>query len=83
MDDQNTSHAAPTAVVEATPVAPQMINGIKVYPTSYLPAKSVLETPRKALVEMHILHIEGIHIVMFFVITFVLFIGMWKRPNLR
>lgn len=83
MDDQNTSHAAPTAVAEVTPEAPQMINGIKVYPTSYLPAKATLETPRKSQAEMHILHIEGIHIVMFLVLTFIMFVGMWKRPNLR
>jgi hypothetical protein len=63
--------------------APQIVNGVKVYPPSFIPTKAVLHTPKKALVTMDILHIEVIHIVVFFVITIFLFIGMWKRPNLR
>ncbi len=62
---------------------PQIINGVKVFPTSYIPAKAVLHLPKKMLVEMQDWHIEGIHIVIFFALTIGLFIGMWKRPNLR
>ena len=62
---------------------PQIINGIKVFPTAYIPAKAQLHPPKKMLAEMQEWHIEGIHIVIFFVLTIGLFIGMWKRPNLR
>ncbi|MGZ3788754.1 MAG: hypothetical protein ACXVLQ_09540 [Bacteriovorax sp.] len=79
--------AAPAHAAEAVPTqtapAPEMVNGVKVFPTSYIPAKAELHTPKKALVEMEHWHIEGIHIVIFFLVTFCLFIGMWKRPNLR
>lgn len=80
MDDKTTSHAAPSA---PAPLEPQVIDGVKVYPTSFIPVKATLHTPKKALVEMHILHIEGIHIAFFIGLTIFLFIGMWKRPNLR
>lgn len=62
---------------------PQMVNGVKVFPTSYIPAKAVLHTPKKMLVEMQEWHIEGIHIAIFFAITIGLFLGVWKRPNFR
>ncbi len=62
---------------------PQIINGVKVYPTSYIPAKAELHTPKKTLVELEGHHIEVIHVVIFIGLTVALFIGMWKRPNLR
>jgi hypothetical protein len=67
----------------AVPLAPQIINGIKVYPTSYIPIKGVLHEPKKMLVKMDLIHIEAIHIVCFVGITIFLLIGMWKRPDLR
>jgi hypothetical protein len=78
---QGTSHE----VVTYNPKMPepQMINGVKVYPTSFIPAKAELHYPKKMLAELHVLHIEGVHVVIFFLLTFAMFIGMWKRPNLR
>ena len=70
--------AAPIALPE-----PQIINGIKIYPPSYIPVKGVLHYPKKALVFMELEHIEGIHIAFFLGLTVFLFIGMWKRPDLR
>jgi hypothetical protein len=94
MDDQteNITLATPTktepaihGAVEAPakPLEPQIINGVKVYPPSYIPTKAVLHLPKKLLVSMEIEHIEGIHIACFLGITVFLFIGMWKRPDLR
>lgn len=62
---------------------PQIINGVKVYPTSYIPAKAELHYPKKMLAEMSLWHIEAVHIVVFFLVLFFLFIGPWKRPNQR
>jgi hypothetical protein len=45
--------------------------------------KAHLQTPRIKMTEMQEWHIEAIHVVIFFALTIVLFIGMWKRPNLR
>ena len=85
MDEQNKEHGS-TASAHAAPLAetprePQMINGLKVYPPSFLPTKAVLHTPKKSVVEMDLLHIEGIHILCFFMITFFLFWSMWKHPK--
>ena len=76
MDEHNTQ--APII-----PKGPEIINGVKVYPPSYIPTKAVLHYPKKLLVQMELEHIEGIHIAIFFGLTIFLFIGMWKRPNLR
>lgn len=62
---------------------PQIINGVKVYPTSYIPARAELHYPKKMLVEMQEWHIEVVHILVFFIVLFALFIGPWKRPNHR
>jgi hypothetical protein len=74
-------HEAPEAPV--APPEPQIINGVKVYPPSYIPVKAVLHLPKKSLIAMEIEHIEGIHIAFFISCTIFLFIGMWKRPGLR
>lgn len=73
----------PEESLKAKANEPQIVNGVKIYPTSYIPVKSKLDTPKKSLIEMKLMHIEGIHIAMFFGITIFLFISMWKRPNLR
>lgn len=63
--------------------APEMINGIKVYPTSYIPARAELHAPKKMMAELQEWHIEAVHIFIFFTIMIVLFISKWKRPGLR
>lgn len=68
---------------DLNPRVPQIENGVKVYPTSYIPVKAVLHHPKKTLVAMDLIHIEGIHIAFFLGLTIFLFIGMWKRPDLR
>lgn len=70
--------AQPTA-----PAGPEVLNGVKIYPTSFNPSKAVLHAPRKKVIEMQEWHIEGIHIMFFLGITVFLFIGMWKRNGLR
>ncbi len=79
MADHSTN-AAPVA-----PMAPQaeIVNGIKVFPTSYIPARAELHFPKKMMAELQEWHIEGIHIVIFLLITLGLFITKWKRPDLR
>jgi hypothetical protein len=74
-------HGAAEAPI--APPGPQIINGVKVYPTSYIPVKAVLHFPKKSLIAMELEHIEGIHIAFFLGLTVFLFVGMWKRPNLR
>jgi len=81
MDEHDSTGTA--LITTGTPPAPQVINGVKEFPTSYIPLKAVLHYPKKTLVSMEIEHIEGIHIACFLSITIFLFIGMWKRANLR
>jgi hypothetical protein len=57
--------------------------GLKVYPTSFLPAKSHMEPSRIPTAKLSGLGIEVTHVVIFLVLTVFLFIGMWKRPNHR
>lgn len=96
MDDQTTPASAAateqttqtaqlqhSAVAPEVPPGPEVINGVKVYPPSFLPPKAVLHTPKKDLISMDLIHIEGIHIAVFLALTVFLFIGMWKRPNRR
>lgn len=96
MDDQTTPNNAagteqmtqgaevqhPAAAAEL-PAGPEVVNGVKVYPTSFIPQKAVLHTPKKSLISMDLLHIEAIHIATFLFLTVFLFIGMWKRANRR
>jgi len=52
-------------------------------PTSFIPVKSQLESvkPTKAL--MAGLHIEAIHVIMFFGILAFLFLGVWKANSTK
>jgi len=65
--------------------APQaeIVNGVKVFPTSYIPARAQLRLPKKMMVELQEWHIEGIHIVIFLLLTVGLFITKWNKPDLR
>lgn len=72
--------------VEELPQPPQpeiTASGVKIYPTSFVPVKAPMEPSRLPTTVMTGLQIEVIHVVIFFLLTFVLFMGMWKRPNSR
>lgn len=58
-------------------------DGIKIYPTSFLPAKSMMEPSRIPTAKMTGLQIEVIHVIVFFILIIGLFMGMWKKPNER
>lgn len=81
MDNQTTPTKAPVQAPAAVPAPAQA--AVKVYPTSYLPAKASLELPRPKAAELQSWHIEGVHIVIFLLVLFSLFIMKWKRPNIR
>lgn len=76
-------HAAPAAAVEM-PKEPELTkDGLKIYPTSFLPQKSHIEPSRIPTARMSGLEIEVAHVVIFFLLTIALFYSMWKRPNKR
>lgn len=58
-------------------------SGIKVYPTSFVPAKAYMEPSRIPTAKLSGLEIEVVHVIIFVLLTVFLFIGMWKRPNHR
>jgi len=71
-------------VVPEVPKEPEVLaNGVKVYPTSFIPSKAPMEPSRIPTMKMSGLQIEVIHVIIFFALTIGLFIGMWKRPNQR
>ena len=72
-----------TTEAPAVAAEPQLLNGIKVYPTSYIPVKAVLHYPKKSLIAMELEHIEVIHIAFFLGITVFLFFGMFKSQGRR
>jgi hypothetical protein len=80
---ENGSEAHHGAIYNPQVPAPQIINGVKIFPTSYIPARAELHAPKEKMIELKEWHIEGIHIFIFLLLTVGLFIGMWKRPNLR
>ncbi len=81
-DTKNSHHPAPLA--PKLPPEP-IINadGVKIYPTSFLPVKSQMDPSRIPQEKMTGLTIEVLHVIIFFVLTIGLFYSMWKKPNLR
>jgi hypothetical protein len=80
--EQHTGHEA--VVVDETPKGPEMTaDGLKLYPTSFLPQKSHMEPSRIPTAKMSGFEIEVAHVVIFFILTIGLFYSMWKRPNKR
>lgn len=72
--------------VEYNPLPPEPVTneqGITIYPTSFMPAKAHMEPSRIPTAQMSGLTIEAIHVVIFFLVTYLLFASMWKRPNQR
>lgn len=57
--------------------------GIVVHPTSFIPMKSHVEPARVPKKIMSGLHIEVIHVIIFFLLTGVLFYSKWKTPDER
>ena len=82
---ENTEHTTEQAVVaqevvkdfETTPA------GLRIFPTSFLPQKSIMETSRIPTAKMTGFQIEVVHVVIFIALTFFLFYTNWKRPNKR
>jgi hypothetical protein len=77
--DHKTTPAAPE-------VAPQPVinaDGIKIYPTSFVPVKAHMEPSRIPTAQLSNLQIEVIHVGVFLALTVFLFISMWKKPNVR
>jgi hypothetical protein len=58
-------------------------DGVKIYPTSFLPAKAHMEPSRIPTAKLSGLGIEVSHVIIFLLLTVFLFIGMWKRPGQR
>lgn len=87
MEDAKTEQTENMESVKTDGSGPQeaTINsqGLKVYPTSFLPAKSHIEPSRIPTAKLSGLGIEVSHVVIFLVLTVFLFWGMWKRPNHR
>ena len=79
MSDHKTENVAPEL-----PKGPEVnADGIKVYPTSFLPAKSHMEVSRVPTEKLTGLQIEVLHVIIFVILTYALFVTMWKRPNVR
>ena len=57
--------------------------GITIYPTSFIPARGHMEPSRIPTAKMSGLSIEVIHVGVFFLLIWVLFYQMWKKPNER
>jgi hypothetical protein len=68
---------------ETPPVPTVTPEGIKVYPTTFLPSKSIMEPSRTPTKTMTGFQIEVIHVIIFIVLTLALFLGMWKKAGQR
>lgn len=66
----------------AMPEAPYInAQGIKVYPTSWVPQKAPLEPSRVPTAQMTNFHIEVIHIIVFLLILIALYWSMWVNAK--
>ncbi|MBY0413972.1 MAG: hypothetical protein K2Q18_07395 [Bdellovibrionales bacterium] len=80
---EHNEHGTQAVVVEE-PKAPEMTAaGLRIYPTSFTPAKAHIETSRIPTAKLSGLEIEVAHVVIFVLLTVFLFIGMWKRAGQR
>ncbi len=57
--------------------------GIKVYPTSWIPMKAPLEPSRIPTAQLANLHIEVIHVIMFFLMILGLYWSMWGSAKIK
>ena len=71
-------------VVQKLPKGPEMTEaGLRIFPTSFLPEKSLMEPSRIPTAKLTGFEIEVVHVIIFFALTFFLFYTNWKRPNKR
>ena len=81
MSDHNSNVVDNKQMIQKEPVV--NADGIKIYPTSFLPVKSLMEPSRIPTAKMTGFQIEVVHVIIFFALIYVLFVGMWKTPNKR
>ncbi len=83
---ENTEHST-EHTAEVAPVATKALEtteaGLRIFPTSFLPQKSLMEPSRIPTAKMSGFEIEVVHVVIFFALTFFLFYTNWKTPNKR
>jgi hypothetical protein len=75
----DTTSQAKTQEVDSSLVAKTAIAPGVSRPTSIVPAKAQFEPARPTAGLLEHWHIEGVHLVFFFLILFCLFVGMWKN----
>ncbi|MBC7428751.1 MAG: hypothetical protein H7336_09090 [Bacteriovorax sp.] len=77
-------HHAEVASTPELPKEPTVnADGIKIYPTSFIPGKAHMNDSRIPTEKLDGLTIEILHVIIFFVLTIGLFYSMWKKPNVR
>ena len=78
------SHHAEAPPAPELPKAPVVnADGIKIYPTSFIPSKAHMDNSRIPTEKLDGLSIEVIHVILFFILTIGLFYSVWKKPNVR
>ncbi|MBC7712658.1 MAG: hypothetical protein H7177_04940 [Rhizobacter sp.] len=78
------THHAEAAPAPELPKEPTVnADGVKIYPTSFIPSKAHMDHSRIPTEKMEGLTIEVIHVIIFFVLTIGLFYSMWKKPDVR
>ena len=80
---EHSEHAEAAPVVEQPKLPETNADGIKVYPTSFLPSKSHMDVSRIPTAKLSGFDIEVSHVVIFVLLTVFLFIGMWKKAGHR
>ena len=79
MDEHGTN--AVNTNMKPTPKPELTAEGVTIYPTSFLPTKSKMEPSRVPQAKMQGIHIEAIHVVIFFLLLYVLFAPIWKKSH--
>lgn len=84
MSENKTENSEHQQIAQVTPKKMETTaSGGKIFPTSFLPEKSHMEPSRIPTAKMTGFQIEVIHVILFFLLTFALFYGMWKRAGSR
>lgn len=77
MDDKVKKVAPPE-----TPPAPEVnAQGVKVYPTSFIPQKGPMEESRVPTAKLDNFHIEVVHIAVFVAIVLALYWSLWMNAK--